>query len=135
MDEFFSPNNQYKVSISSNEIRMSHWIDQPYLIRVGDNETLFKLDYLWSASNVNWSGDSIVTMYLRQYPGLLSFDLTLDVASNQGQVKGESGSFSGTLAAVGTWLNSLESPAQPVSQPISLHRRIAAWFSGDDTKK
>lgn len=112
MGEFFSPDHQYMISICSTEIRMSHWIDQPYLVRVSDNKTLFELEHLWSGSGINWVNDSTVTMYLRLYPGLLACDLTLDVALNQGQVSGEAGSFTGTIPEVETWINNLENPSE-----------------------
>lgn len=49
-DAVFSPNRQYKVSFNSYEMRMSHWIDQPSLIRVQDElcyETRAKANF-WS---------------------------------------------------------------------------------------
>ncbi|MVM41854.1 hypothetical protein GO730_36225 [Spirosoma sp. HMF3257] len=112
MDEFFSPDQQYKLSISSYDIRMSHWIDQPSLIRVSDNVTLFDLEHLWSASDIKWLNPSTVTMYLRLYPGLLACEVTLNPASNQGQVTGQAGTFEGTLTDVQEWINGFENPSE-----------------------
>ncbi|GAB4025474.1 hypothetical protein [Spirosoma gilvum] len=112
MEEVFSPDQRYKVSFASNEIRMSHWIDQPYLIRVSDDVTLFKLDYLWSGDDVKWLDSSTVTMHLRLYPGLLSCEVTLDIEKNQGWVKGQAGAMMGTLEEVQRWINTLENPSK-----------------------
>ncbi|WP_020598081.1 hypothetical protein [Spirosoma panaciterrae] len=112
MNEFFSPDQRYKVSLASNEIRMSHWIDQPYLIRVSDNVTLFSLDSLWSGDDVKWINPSTVTMHLRLYPGLLSCEVTLDAETNQGWVKGQPGAMIGTLPEVRQWINNLKNPSR-----------------------
>ena len=112
MDEIFSPDKQHKVSFGSMEIRMSHWIDQPYLVRVSDNKTLFELEHLWSGDDVHWLDASTVTMNLRLYPGLLGCVIKLNVALNQGQVSGETGNFSGTLPEVAAWINGRKNPSK-----------------------
>ncbi|MVM30519.1 hypothetical protein GO755_10785 [Spirosoma sp. HMF4905] len=111
MEELFSPDKQYKVSFGSMEIRMSHWVDQPYLVRISDNKTLFGLEHLWSADDVRWLDESTVTMNLRLYPGLLGCAVTLNVALNQGEVSGQAGNFTGTLPEVVAWINGLENPS------------------------
>ena len=112
MGEHFSPDNRFKVSLASNEIRMSHWIDTPYLIRISDDTTLFKLDHLWSASDIQWMNSSAVSMELGLYPGLLYCAVTLDIDANRGEVTGKAGSFVGTLPEVEYWLNHVENPSK-----------------------
>ncbi|GAB3957626.1 hypothetical protein GCM10028805_50680 [Spirosoma harenae] len=111
MEEYFSPDNRFKVSLASNEIRMSHWIDSPYLTRISDDATLFTLNSLWSASDIDWLNASTVMMELRLYPGLLSCTVTLDIDQNKGEVSGQPGAFVGTLTQVQHWINNLENPS------------------------
>ncbi|QQS28106.1 MAG: hypothetical protein IPM47_14685 [Sphingobacteriales bacterium] len=66
----FSPDGKYKVVFSSFEMRMSHWVDNPIVIKVATNEVVYELGGLYSADTVKWSEDSrFVTMSIREYPG------------------------------------------------------------------
>lgn len=55
LESIFSHDQTYKVEFGSYEVRMSHWIDKPYLVRVGDDQVVFSLEGdPWSASDVRW---------------------------------------------------------------------------------
>jgi len=107
-EDIFSPDRQYKVSFDSYEMRMSHWVDQPSLIRVRDNFCLFALDTDdWSAWEVSWLDDSTVALVLRKYPGLIDCTLELNVATSEGQAVGRRASIAGSFSAVRDWVLSL----------------------------
>lgn len=104
-EDIFSPNGQYKVSFSSYEIRMSHWIDQPFLIRVSDNVCLFTLNTdVWSAWKVNWLDESTVELFVRKYPGQIACTVMLNVSTNQAKAMSQSDTFSSTFPAVRDWI-------------------------------
>jgi|ERR687886_1530722 hypothetical protein len=104
-DEIVSPDHTHKVAFSTYEVRMSHWIDQPYLIRVSDGACLFALQSdPWSASDVKWLDETTVEMYLRKYPGRISCTVRLEVSDDWGTARGQTGSFSGTLTQVSNWI-------------------------------
>ncbi|MFD2932780.1 hypothetical protein [Spirosoma flavum] len=108
MEDIFSPDRRYKVSFGSYEVRMSHWIDQPYLIRVSDNVSLFNLNAdVWSASNVRWLDDSTVELYMRKYPGLVACTLTLNALTNHASAVNQTASFAGAFSELKIWLLSL----------------------------
>ena len=105
----FSPDLQHKVSFGSYEISMSHWIDQPYLIRISDDACLFDLsEEAWSASTVRWFNDSTVELYLRKYPGLIDCTLVLNILTNQAEVVSRTNSVAGTFSAVNEWILNLK---------------------------
>lgn len=107
-DDLFSPNQHFKIRFDSYELRMSHWIDQPSLIRVRDNVCLFALDKDdWSAWEVCWSDDSTVALVLRKYPGLLDCTLQLNVATGERQAASRRASIAGSFSAVRDWVLSL----------------------------
>ncbi len=108
IDDIFSPGHSYKVSFNCYEVRMSHWIEQPHLIRVSDNQPLFSLNGAsWSAFTVKWLDDETLTMRVAKYPGRVVLDLTLNVGLDQGSVTGEFRSFSGSLLQVRDWVLNL----------------------------
>ncbi len=88
---------------------MSHWIDQPYLIRVNDNACLFALNQDgWSAWTVQWLNESTVTMCLRKYPGQIDCTVTLNASTNQADAISGVCSVAGTLPAVSNWILALK---------------------------
>ncbi|WP_232074065.1 hypothetical protein [Spirosoma aureum] len=88
LEELFSPQKTFKVAIGSYEVKMSHWVDQPYLIRVSDDVELFNLNGdPWSASDVTWLDDSTVEMHLRRYPGHIFCSVQLNALTDQGWAK------------------------------------------------
>ncbi|CAN5628572.1 hypothetical protein BH09BAC4_BH09BAC4_23380 [soil metagenome] len=106
--DVFSPDGRYKVSFRSYEMRMSHSIDQPYLIQVSDNICLFDLkETVWSASAVRWLAGSIVVFDLRKYPGLVACTLTLDVETQRAQAISRTASVAGTFLVVKGWVMEL----------------------------
>lgn len=108
-EDIVSPEGQYKVSFSSYEVRMSHWIDQPYLIRVSDNVRLFALDADgWSAWTVRWLDDSTVELLMRKYPGQVECTVELNAGTNQAQAVSRTASVAGTFSAVKDWVLELK---------------------------
>lgn len=108
-DDVFSPNRQYKVSFDSYEMRMSHWIDQPSLIRVRDTVCLFSLSSDgWSAWEVRWLDDSTVSLLVRKYPGLISCTVELNVSTNEGQAICRTASIAGSFSMVKDWVLTLD---------------------------
>ncbi|HLL96989.1 MAG TPA: hypothetical protein VK404_18595 [Spirosoma sp.] len=105
IDDILSSDNTYKVSFCCYEVRMSHWIKQPHLIRVGDNQTLFSLNGAsWSAFTVKWRDDETVDLQVCKYPGRIACSLVLNAALDEGTVVGPSGSYAGTLREVSHWI-------------------------------
>jgi hypothetical protein len=105
IDDILSSYNTYKVSFCCYEVRMSHWIKQPHLIRVGDNQTLFSLNGAsWSAFTVKWRDDETVDLQVCKYPGRIACSLVLNAALDEGTVVGPSGSYAGTLREVSHWI-------------------------------
>jgi hypothetical protein len=79
-DEILSPDGALKVEYQSNEVRMSHWINNPRVTFRGD----ILLD-LWSSSASAWDAwasfdaPGTVTLHLRKYPGTApDFDIRID---------------------------------------------------------
>lgn len=104
-DDIFSPNRQFKISFDSYEMRMSHWIDQPLLIRVRDNVCLFALNADgWSAWETNWLNDSTVTLVMRKYPGLIGCTVELNVCTNEASAFTRTASVAGDFSAVKDWV-------------------------------
>lgn len=88
---------------------MSHWIDQPYLIRVSDNGCLFDLNEdVWSAWAVRWLDSSTVEWDLRKYPGLLACTVRLNASTNQANATSGVSSVAGTFPAVNGWILGLK---------------------------
>ena len=88
---------------------MSHWIDQPYLIRVSDNACLFRLNQaVWSAWAVSWLDDTTVELDLRKYPGLLACSLRLNASTNQADAISGVSSIAGLFPAVVSWILDLK---------------------------
>ncbi|MEO6285990.1 MAG: hypothetical protein ABIO93_21550 [Dyadobacter sp.] len=106
--DIFSTNVQHTICFDSYEMRMSHWIDQPSLIRVSDGACLFSINTDdWSAWEVRWLDESTVTLVLRKYPGLLDCTLQLNVATCEGQAVSRRASIAGSFSAVRDWVLSL----------------------------
>ena len=107
-EAIFSPDQSYKVSFSSYEVRMSHWIDQPSLIRVGDNVCLFALNKDgWSARTVRWLDHSTVELTMGKYPGLLACTVVLHASTYQAEAISGIRSVAGPIPAVIEWIYGL----------------------------
>ncbi|MPR37224.1 hypothetical protein [Salmonirosea aquatica] len=104
-EDIFSSNRQYKVSFDSYEMRMSHWIDQPSLIRESDSACLFSINTDdWSAWEVSWLDESTVTLVMRKYPGLIDCTIELNIATNEGQAISRRASVVGSFSSVKEWV-------------------------------
>lgn len=84
-----SPDGRYTVEFSSNEFRMSHWVDEPYVMDTATGQALFHPGSTWHADTVEWSADSrTLQLHMRQYPGTRPHvDVTLDMADQSGQAQ------------------------------------------------
>lgn len=101
----FSPNGQYKICFDSYEMRMSHWVDQPSLLRVNDSFCLFSINTGdWSAWEVSWLDNSTVAMVMRKYPGLIDCTLELNVDTNEANAASRRASVAGSFLAVRDWV-------------------------------
>ena len=89
--DYPSPDGLFTILISSNEMRMSHWVDSPALQDNRDTTILLNLhSTLWSADTVVWAPDSqSVTLDMRLYPGTRPpVKLILWPRQNRGRVEG-----------------------------------------------
>ncbi|MFC5408237.1 hypothetical protein ACFPMF_02875 [Larkinella bovis] len=104
-ENYSSPNGTYTVLFDVFEVRMSHWLEVPRVVRVADQQPLFDLQGdVWSTSQVTWLTDSQLELQLRKYPGLVSCALLLDFHNGTGQASCGPARFEGTLNAVQSWV-------------------------------
>jgi hypothetical protein len=66
-----SPDQRYCLMLTSNELRMSHWVTSAALWERASQRLMLQIgDGLWSSEQMVWSADSrVVTIGLRRYPG------------------------------------------------------------------
>lgn len=76
-----SPDGRFQLVLVLDEMRMSHWLEQPVLTEGATGETLLDLtDSLWSVDRAAWSDDSrYLTLEMRRYPGDVP-DVTVELA-------------------------------------------------------
>jgi hypothetical protein len=107
-EDIYSPDRQFKVSFTSYEMRMSHWVDQPCLTRVADDTCLFTIDTdNWSARSGRWLDDVTVELVILKYPGLIGCTIELNAHTQQGQATSPTASVAGTFSAVKDWVLAL----------------------------
>lgn len=70
LEQYPSPDGQFILHLSCNEVRMSHWICSPSLVEVATGRVLYEPGSTFDASAIKWSPDSReLTFHLREYPG------------------------------------------------------------------
>jgi hypothetical protein len=107
-EDIYSPDRQFKVSFTSYEMRMSHWVDQPCLTQVPDDACIFSIDSdNWSARNVRWLDDATVELVMLKYPGHISCTIELAVHTQQAQAISRTASVAGSFSAVKDWVLAL----------------------------
>lgn len=107
----YSPDGLHKVIFESYEMKMSHEVHQPRLIRNIDDTCLFSLNFDdWSAWEVWWLDDSTVWWYMRRYPGLVSCTVELNVKTFHAQGDTPISSVKGTFQEVKAWVRALGHP-------------------------
>ncbi|SEJ01256.1 hypothetical protein SAMN05216327_105271 [Dyadobacter sp. SG02] len=84
IDEVPSPKNTYTVRFGAYEVRMSHWITEPGIYRVSNNQLLFDMPSTWSCDEAKWIDDTTVELKTRLYPGREYCDLRLDMKAETG---------------------------------------------------
>jgi hypothetical protein len=79
-----SPNGHFLLELHGIEMRMSHTVENPYLIASDSGKCLFSPGSLWDAFNIEWSDDSKrLTMTMRHYDnGTHYFSLALDLEND-----------------------------------------------------
>lgn len=83
-----SPGGTYRLLVVSEEIKMSHWINQPTVQR-GDGSRVFTLEFPWSADEHRWLSDDRLELKLRRYPGdQPPVTMRVDLAGQRFQVDG-----------------------------------------------
>lgn len=84
-----SPDGRYRLDIFTIEVRMSHWIDCPYLYDNNTGNFLFSAGNLWNATKVDWSNDSnVLKLELRHNGCNSSIEVGLDLAKNEAKIYG-----------------------------------------------
>jgi hypothetical protein len=108
-EEVVSPDGRHRVAFSSQEVRMSHWIDSPVVMRAGAPRPVLDLTSSeWSADDVRWLDASRVSMALRRYPGdAPGITLILDADARQVEIRAADAapraSADGALRALEAW--------------------------------
>ncbi|HWV32446.1 MAG TPA: hypothetical protein VN038_22450 [Dyadobacter sp.] len=85
VDEVPSPQNTYTVRFGAYEVRMSHWITEPTIIKVATNQMIFDMPSTWSCDEAKWIDDNTVELKTRLYPGREYCDLVLDLKAGFGK--------------------------------------------------
>ncbi len=112
---WFSPDGRYTVDVNSIEMRMSHWVDRPFILDEYTHEMVLDFgDCLWSVDQARWSDDSTrVTLVLRRYPGNIpGVEVDVDIPKQVVEIHYPDTVGQATFA---TLMNALESYAH--SQP------------------
>lgn len=67
----YSPDQRFFISLGSNEVRMSHWINCASLCETQTQRVLLGIGKsMWSAEKIVWQADSsYVSIETRRYPG------------------------------------------------------------------
>jgi hypothetical protein len=77
-----APGGNYELRIVSEEVKMSHWLELPSLIRIWDRTQLWAAEFPWSLSSHHWLSSEELELELRRYPGdrpLLRVQMQLDL--------------------------------------------------------
>lgn len=71
LQQIDSPDRRFSIRLTSNEMRMSHWVTNAALWEREAQRLLLEIgDWQWSSEQIAWSTDSQrVTIGLRRYPG------------------------------------------------------------------
>ena len=66
-----SPDGRYALLTTSEEVRMSHWLEIAQLVDVAADRVVLDIgSRSWSADSFSWSPDSaVVELGMRRYPG------------------------------------------------------------------
>ncbi|GAB3327540.1 hypothetical protein GCM10027299_28300 [Larkinella ripae] len=105
IEKYSSPNGTYQVVFDVFEVRMSHWVEVPRIIRVSDGAALFDLrGAVWSADRVQWLTDSEVELSVRKYPGRITGSLVLNFNTGTGKAVCNANPYEGPLHEVRSWV-------------------------------
>lgn len=67
--EFSSPGGEFVLRVASDEVKMSHWVDVPYVVKVSDGSMVWSGEFPWSLSQHHWVSSHELELELRKYPG------------------------------------------------------------------
>jgi hypothetical protein len=65
---FPSPDGRYRLEIASEEVKMSHWIDQATVLDPS-GQKLWSSEFPWSLTSHHWGKGGALELELRKYPG------------------------------------------------------------------
>jgi hypothetical protein len=84
---FTSPDSRYQLDLYPREMRMSHWVNAPYIFDNQSNTYIMDLGGYWDASEVKWVSITLVKMKLRHYAdGSVTFVFELDLFENKAKL-------------------------------------------------
>jgi len=85
-----SPDGRVRIDYRSEEMRMSHWIDVPYVTEVASGRRIFAPPSSMVSGHHEWGEDGHLRLYLRKYPdGGSGIGLTFDIDAGTVRVDGE----------------------------------------------
>lgn len=67
--EYPSPGGEYILRLFPEEVRMSHWVEQPQLVRARDGVEIWSEKMPWSVDRHEWVSSEELSLELRRYPG------------------------------------------------------------------
>ena len=128
-----SPDGKFRITIETYEAFNSHWVLLPTIEEVATAEVLLKLDRKWSMDDSKWTGDAVVELTLRKYPGNHSpVDLivTIDCAARTARIASGGllplDALEANLDAALTWIHAKATPP-----PRNLLERILRSWRGE----
>ncbi len=82
-----SPDGNYAIVTTAQEMKMSHWVEMGALWDLSAARITQLGGSLWSVENISWSNDSTrVTFTMRRYPGDAP-DISIELAPQSGSCK------------------------------------------------
>lgn len=115
-----SPDGKLQLIVDTYEASNSHWVMCPAVIETETGEFRLQLGHPWSADSWKWTGDAVVELVVRKYPGNhepSELVATIDLATRTARV-GQSESVPleklvATLDAALTWIYGTAPPKLP----------------------
>lgn len=85
-----SPDGRVRIEYSSEEMRMSLWVDHPRVIDAASGRTIFKPHSSLVSGEHEWSEDGQFSLSLREYPdGAFWVGLHFDIDAGTVRIEGE----------------------------------------------
>ena len=85
-----SPDGRVRIEYSSDEMRMSLWVDRPHVVDVATGRTIFKPSSSLVSGQHEWGEDGTFSLGLRKYPdGRFWVNLLFDLDEGTVRIDGE----------------------------------------------